>query len=73
MHIQLDQASPVISRIQQQYGVMVSFKQRPRSIIVVVRGTVINAKSLKEATVLLMEHLTGNIGVSWTFGLAYLL
>lgn len=66
MHLQLDQTSPIITRLQQQYNVTIAFKQRPRSpsTIAVVRGTIINIKALKEATVLLMEHLTGNIGVS---------
>ena len=65
MQIQLDQTSPVITRIQQQYNVTVVFKQRPRALstMAVVRGPVLNAKALKEATLLLMEHLTGNVGV----------
>lgn len=66
IQLQSDLNSPVISRLQQQYGVTVAFKQRPRSVTttVVVRGTVTNSKPLKEATVLLMEHLTGSVGVS---------
>lgn len=65
IQLQSDVNSPIIARIQQQYGVTVAFKQRPRAVTttVVVRGTVTNSKPLKEATVLLMEHLTGSVGV----------
>lgn len=62
----LDSNSPVIARLQQQYGVTVTFKQRPRNLstTVLVRGTGLNVKALKEATVLLQEHVTGGVGVS---------
>jgi len=64
--MQMDPNSPVLARVQQQYNVTVAFKQRPRAYTatVVVRGTVNSAKSVKEATILLMEHFTGNMGVS---------
>ena len=74
-HFQMDQTSPVISRLQQQYNVTITFKQRPRSAttLAVVRGTITNIKALKEATILLMEHLTGNVGVSsYCFFLGFL-
>ena len=61
-----DPASPPIQNIQTTYSVAVSFKQQPRSYntLVVIRGSVSNAKEVKEATALLVEHLTGSIGVS---------
>ncbi|XP_067932414.1 protein bicaudal C homolog 1-like isoform X2 [Watersipora subatra] len=64
-HLQSDQTSPVVNRLQQQYNVTIGFKQRPRSpaTVAVVRGTITNIKALKEATILLMEHLTGSIGL----------
>ena len=66
--MQLEQTSPVIMRLQQQYTVTVTFRQRPRGYstvtAVLVRGTVNNSNSVKEATLLLMEHLTGTRSVS---------
>lgn len=64
----LDSNSPVIARLQQQYGVTVTFKQRPRnlSVAVIVRGTGLNVKAVKEATIMLQEHVTGSVGVSWS-------
>ena len=61
-----DVASPIIQQIQHTYSVNITFKQRPRIFVttVIVRGSVNNAKSVKEATILLIEHLTGNMGVS---------
>ena len=58
-----DASSPVIQQLQQVYNVTVTFKQRPRMPIttVIVRGSVINAKSVKEATGKLMESLTGMV------------
>lgn len=60
-----DPSSPPIQHIQNTYNVVVTFKQRPRSYgtMVVIRGSVSNAKEVKEATALLVEHLTGSIGV----------
>ncbi len=60
-----DATSPTIQQIQNAYGVTIQFKQRPRMYVttVIIRGSVINAKAVKEATALLIEHLTGNIGV----------
>ena len=59
-------SSPSIQQIQQTHNVTVTFKQRPNVYVttVVVRGSVNNAKSVKEATVLLIEHLTATIAVS---------
>lgn len=61
----VDLSSPVIQQIQQRYDVTVSFKQRPQAYIttMMVRGTVRNAKAVRDATALLIEHLTGNAGV----------
>ena len=58
--------SPAIQQIQQTHNVTVTFKQRPNVYVttVVVRGSVNNAKSVKEATMLLIEHLTATIAVS---------
>ena len=60
-----DASSPPIKSIQDTYGVTVTFKQRARVYMttVIVRGTVNKAKAVKEATMRLIEHLTGNIGV----------
>ena len=64
-----DSSSPLVQQIQNTFNVSVTFKQRPRVYVVtvIVRGSVNNAKAVKEATVLLIEQLTGtlaNIGVS---------
>ena len=61
-----DVNSPPIKAIQETYGVSVTFKQRARVYMttVIVRGTVNKAKAVKEATLRLIEQLTGNIGVS---------
>ena len=61
-----DPQSPTLQHIQNTYNVSVSFKQRPRSYAttVIIRGSVNNAKEVKEATAILVEQLTGNIGVS---------
>ena len=61
-----DSSSPIVQQIQNAFGVTVSFKQRPRVYIttVIVRGSVDNAKAVKEATARLIESLTGNLGVS---------
>ena len=61
-----DSSSPIVQQISNTYSVAVSFKQRPRVYVttVVVRGSVDNAKAVKEATALLIENLTGNLGVS---------
>ena len=63
----LDASAPPIKALQDSYGVTVTFKQRPRVYMttVIVRGTVCKAKSVKEATVLLIEQLTGNRAVSF--------
>lgn len=60
-------SSPAIQQIQQSHNVNVTFKQRPNVYVttVIVRGSVNNAKSVKEATMMLIEHLTGNIAVSF--------
>ncbi|XP_021365322.1 protein bicaudal C homolog 1-like [Mizuhopecten yessoensis] len=58
-----DASSPTIQQLQQQYNVAISFRQRPRvyATTVIVRGSVCNAKSVKEGTASLMEHLTSNV------------
>ncbi|XP_033735384.1 protein bicaudal C homolog 1-B-like [Pecten maximus] len=58
-----DASSPTIQQLQQQYNVVISFRQRPRvyATTVIVRGSVCNAKSVKEGTASLMEHLTSNV------------
>lgn len=65
-----DNTSPIIQQIQQTYSVTVTFKQRPRVYVttVIVRGSVSNAKAVKEATAILMKHLTGNQAVSIATG-----
>ncbi|XP_063443802.1 protein bicaudal C homolog 1-A-like [Mytilus trossulus] len=61
-----DSSSPLVQQLQQQYTISVTFRQRPRAYTttVVVRGTVCNAKSVKEGTLRLMEQLTATSGVS---------
>lgn len=57
-----DTSSPFIQQLQQLYNVTITFKQRPRMYVttVIVRGSVINAKAVKEATGKLMEQFTGS-------------
>ncbi|GAB1602407.1 protein bicaudal C homolog 1-A-like isoform X1 [Argonauta hians] len=59
-----DPASSHLLHLQKVYNVTITFKQKPRSYmtIVTVRGSVYNAKMVKEATVRLMEHLLNNVG-----------
>ncbi|XP_076448600.1 protein bicaudal C homolog 1-like isoform X2 [Babylonia areolata] len=63
-----DSSSPLIQHLQQTYNVTITFRQRPRMPVTtaIVRGSVINAKAVKEATGKLVEALTGNVnsGVS---------
>ncbi|KAL8616900.1 Protein bicaudal C 1 [Nucella lapillus] len=61
LQVAQDSSSLVVQQLQQLYNVTVSFKQRPRVPVttVAVRGSVINAKSVKEATGKLMETFTG--------------
>ena len=67
-----DASSPHIRSIEDTYGVSVTFKQRARTYMttVVVRGTVCKAKSVKEATRLLVEQMTGKLSVRLHFSLA---
>jgi protein bicaudal C len=64
-----DSSSPLVQQLQQQYTISISFRQRPRAYTttVVVRGTVCNAKSVKEGTLRLMEQLTATSGVKFKF------
>ncbi|KAK3759560.1 hypothetical protein RRG08_009746 [Elysia crispata] len=57
-----DVTSPLIQQLQQTHGVTVTVKQRARSYgaSVQVRGSVHNAKQVKQATGCLMEQLAGN-------------
>ncbi|XP_041364910.1 protein bicaudal C homolog 1-B-like [Gigantopelta aegis] len=57
-----DSSSPAVLSLQQLYNVTITFKQRPRMYVttVIVRGSVNNAKAVKEATAKLMEQMTGN-------------
>ncbi|XP_029636770.1 protein bicaudal C homolog 1-A isoform X1 [Octopus sinensis] len=59
-----DPASSHLVHLQKVYNVTISFKQKPRSYmtIITVRGSVYNAKMVKEATARLMEHLLNNVG-----------
>ena len=61
-----DTNAPALKQIQDNYNITVSFKQRPQVYMtsVIIRGTVYNAKAVKEGTMRVIEHLTGNIGVS---------
>ncbi|XP_067673320.1 protein bicaudal C homolog 1-B-like [Haliotis asinina] len=61
LHPLPDASSPAIQSLQQTYNVQVSLKQRPRMYVttVIVRGSVNNAKAVKDATAKLMEQLTG--------------
>ena len=59
-----DTSSPQIQQIQTTYSVTVSFKQRMYVTTVTIRGSMCNAKSVKEATNVLIEHLSVNVGVS---------
>jgi len=65
----------LVQQVQQTYGVTVSIRPRhrgahtygtPASSVVIVRGSVGNCKAVKEATTVLFERLTGNIGVMVT-------
>ena len=58
-----DTSSPVIQQLQQMYNVTITFKQRPRMPVttVIIRGSVVNTKSVKEATGKLMETFTGAV------------
>ncbi|KAL8619173.1 hypothetical protein ACOMHN_049955 [Nucella lapillus] len=58
-----DSSSPLVQHLQQSYSVTVTFRQRPRMPITtaIVRGSIINAKAVKEATGKLVEALTGNV------------
>ena len=60
-----DSSSPAVQQIQSQYGVTITFKQRPRVYVtmVIIRGSVNNAKAVKEATLHMVEQLTGSVGV----------
>ncbi|XP_025087615.1 protein bicaudal C homolog 1-like isoform X1 [Pomacea canaliculata] len=57
-----DVTSPCIQQLQQMYNVTITFKQRPRMYVttVVVRGSVIHAKAVKEAAGRIMEQFTGS-------------
>ncbi|CAH1793905.1 unnamed protein product [Owenia fusiformis] len=59
-----DPQSQPIQHIQDTYNVTVTIKQRPKVYVttVIVRGQISNAKATKEATTLLVEHLTGTLG-----------
>ncbi|XP_065838982.1 protein bicaudal C homolog 1-like [Oscarella lobularis] len=61
-----DVNDPLIQRIADHYQVAISFKSRPRAYVyvAVVRGCVSNTAAVKEATVSLIEHLTGQIAAS---------
>ena len=56
---------PAVLQVQHAYGVTVAFKQRPRAFVttVIVRGSVNSCTAVKEATSLLMKHLTSNPAV----------
>lgn len=58
-----DVTSPCIQQLQQMYNVTITFKQRPRMYVttVVVRGSVIHAKAVKEAAGRIMEQFTGSV------------
>lgn len=60
-----DASSPMILQLQQQYSITINFRQRPRAYVttVTVRGSVCHAKTVKEGTARLMEHLLGNMTV----------
>ena len=61
-----DVQSPTMQQLQKQYNVSISFRQRARmyATTVIVRGSVCNEKSIKEATLKMMELLIKNIAVS---------
>lgn len=61
-----DPSSSHLLHLQQLYNVTITFKQKPRTYltIITVRGSVYNAKMVKEATARLMEHLMNSVGVS---------
>ena len=58
--------SPILDHIQQHYGVNVSLKPHHQPYIrtVLIRGSVYNMKSARQAATLIFEHLTGRTGVS---------
>ncbi|KAK3602401.1 hypothetical protein CHS0354_030122 [Potamilus streckersoni] len=58
-----DVSSPLIQQLQQQHNITINFRQRPRiyTSTVIVRGSVYNAKGVKEATSQLMDTLIGSI------------
>eukprot|EP00118_Oscarella_pearsei_P008807 m.47182 g.47182 ORF g.47182 m.47182 type:complete len:892 (+) comp33767_c0_seq5:56-2731(+) len=61
-----DANDPAIQRISDVFQVSINFKPRPRSYVYVaiVRGSVSNTNAVKEATVRLIEHLTGQVAAS---------
>lgn len=61
-----DVSSAEIQKLQQQYNITISFRQRPRMYVstVIVRGSVYNADAVKDGIAKLMELLTGNSTVS---------
>lgn len=62
-----DSTSPLIQQLQNVFNVTITFKQRPRNLpIAIIRGSVINAKSVKEATGKLMETFTGTANLPVT-------
>ncbi|XP_061182658.1 protein bicaudal C homolog 1-like [Saccostrea echinata] len=62
-----DVNSAEIQKLQQQYDIAISFRQRQRIYVstVIVRGTVYNAEAVKEGIAKLMELLTGNVVVKF--------
>jgi len=57
----------IVQQVQQTFRVTVSIRPHQRSIhscgAVIVRGSVGDCKAVREATAVLFEQLTGNIGV----------
>jgi len=66
-----DSSSPAIQRIQQRHNVMVVVRQHRHVFVrtVIVRGSVYNASSVKEATLSLFELMTGRTNASFSVSL----
>ncbi|XP_056626532.1 protein bicaudal C homolog 1 isoform X2 [Triplophysa dalaica] len=63
-----DPSSPAIQHISQTYNISVTFKQRSRlyGATGVVRGSQNNVAAVKRGTVVLLEHLAGNLASAIT-------
>ena len=61
---ELDYSCPLLQQIQRLFSVTVSFRPSCHNLssMVIVKGTVLNSKNVKDATLRLMDMLTGQVG-----------